>query len=454
VSLTLWTALCLQAVAVALMRLRFGATWLRRPVSLLVLTAVFYSGVVEILLAVPSIRVWDTNRTGIGQNYIDSAALILSTGLLAMVLCYLAVRPERREWRTDGSAAILVARVLDWRLFAICCLPLAVLTYQGRGYDSEVSGTTSVNLASEFLVLLVVFAAFGFLLRHGIRWFVPTLIVQSIFMATVGERTPLLTDAIILLILLRQVGIRPSRKQVATTLALTALIILAITGYRAQQGRALFMQSSGPQARLKAIENGFHSLLYSSNSVGTSPGLAAQVAARFDGNAFAGEVLQGMRSGDQRIGATGVAESWLVAVPSALWPSKLSHSAALNPTLTEIKTFDLQPVPGVAISPLPTFLGMYLGFLGPYWLIAFLGGTGLVFGWGERRLLRRFTVPRLVALGGAVQAAFAYEAGLPTMLVGLRTAAVFTVAVIVMQAIRSAYFPPVAAELALPPADS
>ena len=76
-SATLWLALVLQAAAVALMRHRLGRSWLRRPVTLLVLTAVTYTGVAEILLAFPSVRSWDLNRQGISQAYIDSAALIM-----------------------------------------------------------------------------------------------------------------------------------------------------------------------------------------------------------------------------------------------------------------------------------------------------------------------------------------------------------------------------------------
>jgi hypothetical protein len=436
-SATLWLALILQAAAVALMRHRLGRTWLRRPVTLLVLTAVAYSGVTEVLLAFPSVRAWDLNRQGESQAYIDSAALIMSAGLLALVLCYLCTRPERFTWKSDGSQAAAAARVLDWRLFAAACLPLAVLTYHGRGYNaSAAAGATSVSLSSEFLVVLVLLASFSFLLRRGMRWFVPVLIVQSIFLATVGERNPLLTDAIILLILLAQVGMRPSRRQIAATLALIAVVILAITGYRAQAGRNLFAQDTGARARIEAIGNGFYSIFRSSNAVGTGPGLIAQAAARFDGNAFAGEVLEGLRTGHQPLGAAGVAESTLVVVPSALWPAKLSHSSGLNPTGTVIRDFGLQPVAGTAIAPLPTFLGLYLAFLGPYWLIVFLAGLGFAFGWSERWLLRRFTVARLVALGAAAQAAFAYEAGFPTMLVALRTALVLAVAVRLLQALR------------------
>ena len=68
-------------------------------------------------------------------------------------------------------------------------------------------------------------------------------------------------------------------------------------------------------------------------------------------------------------------------------------------------------------------LGLYLGFLGPWKLLFLLAGLGAVSGWAERYLLRRVTVARLIFLAAAVQSALAYEAGLPTMLVALRTGA-------------------------------
>ena len=68
-------------------------------------------------------------------------------------------------------------------------------------------------------------------------------------------------------------------------------------------------------------------------------------------------------------------------------------------------------------------LGLYLGFLGPWKLLFLLAGLGAVSGWAERYLLRRVTVARLILLAAAVQSALAYEAGLPTMLVALRTGA-------------------------------
>ena len=63
-SLMMLFALSLQAFALVLLRHRLGRTWLRHPVTCLVVVAIMYSGVSEILLEIPSIRIWDTYRLG------------------------------------------------------------------------------------------------------------------------------------------------------------------------------------------------------------------------------------------------------------------------------------------------------------------------------------------------------------------------------------------------------
>ena len=434
-SATLVTALCLQAVAVALMRHRLGPGWLRRPMTLVVLAAALYQGVSEVLLAIPSIRVWDYYRVGIDQRYIDSATLIMSIGLLALVICYLVTKPERAAATMSGQDTLMAARTIDWRIIALICAPLAVLTYTGRGYDSSlIAGPTTgywTDLSSTFLTVLVALAAFGFLLRNGMRWFVLVLIVQSILLAAAGERTPLVIDAIQLLILLSQVGLRPTHRQLAATLALTIVAILGITGYRAVSGRTIYYSDSGLKQRVLAVGRGLYGLVHTSNVNDRNPGLVAQAADRLDGNAFAGGILQSMHFGHPAIGATPVGESVLIIVPRKIWPSKLTHSTELNPALTELQDFGLQ-----RINFLPTLLGLYLGFIGPYKLIALLAILGILGGWGERWLFKRFSTVRLVVFASSIQAALAYEKGLPGMLAELRAAVVLAVAVKLIELTR------------------
>ena len=133
--------------------------------------------------------------------------------------------------------------------------------------------------------------------------------------------------------------------------ALTVLAVLAIGGVRAQQGRSLYYRDSGLNARAAALATGL-------GSVGTSHGLLTEAAVRLDGISFAAAVLQSVSYGQPHLSPAGVPGSFLLAVPNTLWPSKLTHVSALNPTVTQMNDFGLQPV-----NFLPGFAGMYAGFL-------------------------------------------------------------------------------------------
>ena len=305
-------ALFLQLTAIVLMRHRLGRTWLRRPVTLLVLAAVIYSGLSECLLSFPSVRAWDAYRLGTSQRYIDLATLYMSVGLLSLVACYLLVKPGSVTAAERDSALVATTRILDWRLCGMACVPLAVLTYRGQGYNRAAAlGASNVsnNIAAEFLIILVAFTAFGFLLRHGMRWLIIVLATQSTFLATTGERLPLVAGSVILLILLAHVGLVPSRTQVCVLLILTAVTVMGITGYRTVSGRGVYSQNSNLTERVQAVGVGLYSLSHTSNANDTSPGLVTQAAVRLDGNAFAGAVMQSLHSRGAPLGITPVLQS-------------------------------------------------------------------------------------------------------------------------------------------------
>ena len=59
-------------------------------------------------------------------------------------------------------------------------MPLAVLTYEGKGYNNGTLTTgagapLTASLASEFFLILMALTAFSVLLRFGTRWFLPVL---------------------------------------------------------------------------------------------------------------------------------------------------------------------------------------------------------------------------------------------------------------------------------------
>lgn len=424
-------ALLLQAVTVVLLRHRLGKTWLRRPAVILVLASVVYQGVSPVLLSFPSIRAWDIYRQGVRQSFADNATLLLAAAMLAFTIAYLLSRPEQA--RAPEADIPVVLRALDWRLLALCCAPLAYLTYSGRGYNGTVTtapgAPAGTELASSFFVILIALTAFSLVLSRGRAWFLPVLGAQSVLLAAAGERTPVIADAIVLIVLLCSAGMKPSARQIQAAGTLTVIAVLAISGVRAQQGRSLYYRDSGLGQRVTALASGVSS---AGSQPANAPGLLPEAAVRLDGTDFTAAVLQSENLGQPQLPPAGVPESLLIAVPGALWPSKIAHAAGLNPALAQIGDFGLQPV-----NFLPGLPGLYAGFLSWPWLAAFMSLLGTLAGRGERWLLRTSSPARLVMLAGAVSAAFTYEAGLPAMLAALRTGAVLSFAVLALTVVRA-----------------
>jgi hypothetical protein len=422
-TLELAIALLLQAAGVLLLRHRLGKTWLRHPVTLLFLASMLDQGVSPVFLAFPQIGQWDTYRQGISNGYIYEADVILSAAMLVLVIAYLLARPERASMEVSYDALERVNRNLDWRWLAAASAPLAILTYEGRGYNggsAEGAGTgLGTDLAAAFFLLLIVLAAYAFIVQNGPRWFLPVLGAQSLLLAAAGERTPVAADAIGLVVLLAVSGVRVGRMQAATAIVLTIVVGLAITGSRVSEGRQIYYQNSGAVQRVVALQRGFSALGGQASSGGSGPDLAGQLAIRMDAPDFAGAILQALALGQPRLGTGFVAESMLEVVPSSLWPSKLNYAAVGSPQQVEINDFGLQQVNWI-----PGLPGMYIGFLTVPWLLALMALLGFLAGWGERWLLASCTPSRLVWLAAAVLAAAEYEAGLPAMLLSLRAALV------------------------------
>jgi hypothetical protein len=416
-SVTLWLALVLQFTSVALLRLGLGKMWLRRPVTLLVLASVVYDAS-QVLLSFPSVAAWDSFRNGIAPGYEADAALLLSAAMLALAAGFLFTgRGQQEAPRTPDAA--FCARVLDWRVLAVACAPLAVLTYEGRGYNGHAvvlaPGTlSSPGVASAFFVAAVTLTAVSFLLRHGAQWFVPVLAAQSLLLAAAGERTPVLMAALALGVTCARAGHRPSRRQVLTAMAVTVLAVAAVTGARAVQGRRVFNQDTGLQARLTALGE-----TVTGTQSQAGPGLVAQAATRLDGTSFTAGILQARAAGYPLLDPSAIPHSLLLAVPKALWPGKPDAGNTLDPYQAQIAAFGLSPVNFLAGVP-----GLYTGYLSPAWLLAVMGLAGAGWGLAERWMLARVTPARLVLLAGSVLAAGSYEGGLPSVLVSLRAAAV------------------------------
>src|SRR5258707_378009 len=147
-TITFLAALMVQFVMVAAIRHRLGRRWLRRPVTVFVLTSVVYLGAGPALLTIRSIGVEDNFRLGIQRGYVDSADLIMSGAMLAFTLAYLLTHPERTVTRERPFDTMVAAKALDWRWLALACVPLTLLTAAGRGYNDGLAGGSGTSLST------------------------------------------------------------------------------------------------------------------------------------------------------------------------------------------------------------------------------------------------------------------------------------------------------------------
>ncbi|HEX3958808.1 MAG TPA: hypothetical protein VHZ03_19635 [Trebonia sp.] len=421
-SAVLLAALLAQAVSLVLLRHQVGRRWLLRPVVLFMLASTVDLGIAPALLAIPSVSAQDRFAIGVKRSFTDQADLIMSVVMLAFTVAYLLTHPERVDVDGPSPPVNLAAltRVLDFRVLAAACVPMAVVTAAGRGYnDGSARGAGTpleTNLVSTFFIVIIAAAAVALVLRHGTRWFLPALIAQSLLLALAGERTPILMDGLALIIVLTFAGIRLRRRQLLAVALLAVVAMLAINGVRAQQGRGIFYANSGLGSRVSALGGGLSG--GASVSDPPMPGLVAQFASREAGVDFAGAILQSMSGGQPRLDAGYVPESLLLAVPSFLWNSKLALGTGINPAQLQIDDFGLQQ-----INYIPSMVGTYIGMLSFPWLLLLFFFLGLVFGRFERWLLRECTPARVILLAGAIASALLYEAGLPTIMVQMRAAA-------------------------------
>jgi len=211
---------------------------------------------------------------------------------------------------------------------------------------------------------------------------------------------------------------------------LTVLVILSISGVRVQQGRALFYTDSGISTRVGALATDLLSAGRPLDGTDAS-GLLSQFATRISSVDYGGAILQAISEGQPRLSPAYVPKSLLLIAPSFFWSTKLNHRTALNPAQLQIDSFGLQD-----INFIPGLPGLYIGFLSPLWLMTLFGLLGVLLGWFERWLLRERTPVRLVLLAGAVEAALSLEAGLPTMLVQMRSAVAVALAVYALMVLR------------------
>jgi hypothetical protein len=379
--------------------------------------AVLFHGISEVLIRTPAAQGFRRSpRWSIEQSYIDDAALVVSIGLFVAVLGYLALVSPSMPGPPEPATARSACWPLDWRITGLAAVPLLAATVSGNGYGSRsayLPAPTAAlrDLSNTFLVILVVLTAFSFVLKYGRRWLVPVLAVQSLVLAVGGQRSELFVGAAVLLVLLYHMDIRLSRRAVAIALSIAAVAALGITSARESVGREYFRDDSGFLGRSRAIADGVLTPL--------DPGtLLSELAHRFDGNVFAGQVDKSVRagSGSEQLGTSSILDSFLIVVPSALYTEKSNSDRARSLEYQLIAERNVVP-----IDYAPGSIGPYLGAIGRLGLLVLMLLVGLAFALAENFLFRRVTLNRILILATLLQGVLFFAKELVGIAVFLRT---------------------------------
>lgn len=429
------TSLVILALSPVIMRVRYGKQWVVRPYGVLVIMAVIYHGISEIIIRWTHAQPLAVYR--VAQTYVDDGMFVAALSLLVMTIGYCVVAtpfPVGRTSDVDG-----LKRAFDWRIFAVLTVPLFIATVHGKGYANGIAlqgqGVNQQGLAVQFFVPMIALTTFSFILRHPRRW-IPSIFAQSLIMAAAGQRLEILVAAVTVTALSGRLEIKPSKKQVGAIAAIGLIGLLAISASRADLGRTTFQSNSGFGARVSALLYGLqHPTVQSVH--GGSP--LAELALRLDSNSYSGGIMKAFQA-DSRdpLGWEGPQASLVTMLPSFIDPSKVQDLQRLdytpkNQARDQLGVYQVDYLEGA--------VDTYLGNFGPATNVVFDLFAGLVLGLLDIVVLRRVTTWRLVGYLLVLQSALFFERGIDQYLVTLRAFIVFAAALWLFSTVSRALDP-------------
>ncbi|MCG5445339.1 hypothetical protein NIE79_003788 [Micromonospora sp. NIE79] len=415
--------LAIQATSVVVVHLAIRGDWMRRPGALMLLVAVLFHGVTEVMQSLWPGR--NFYRTYVGQGIIDDWVLLVSVamavyaGTYALVVRQPRVRPTSHAKPESGLAELR----LPWLL--LLAAPLLVATWQGKGAvqplapvnagaDIPERGGVLVDLAGEFLVPVLAILGAVVLLRWGTRWLLPVLVAQSALLAMAGTRAMIVFAAVLTLVGAALHGVRPSRKQLAMLVVMVAAFTALISSTRAVAGREAFDAGQGGGDRLEALIDGAGTL----HTAKSREAILDDVVYRFDGNVFGAQVYDSLRGSGQPVGLTTVGNNLAMLVPSILAPNKVGGRSLEQ--RSEEAYIDEAHGLSQHVDWLPTILGTGVAYYGPVGLILVALLLGLGVGFTERFVLGSRSTARVVLTIGLGQCALLYGSGPQTVITTLR----------------------------------
>ncbi|MET8259026.1 hypothetical protein [Micromonospora sp. NPDC005205] len=415
--------LAIQATSVVVVHLAIRGDWMRRPGALMLLVAVLFHGVTEVMQSLWPGR--NFYRAYVDQDVIDDWVLLVS-GAMAVYACTYALIVRQPPFRPTSHAKPepgLDGLRLPWLL--LLAVPLLVATWQGKGAvqplapinadeDIPERGGVLVDLAGEFLVPVIAILGAVVLVRWGTRWLIPVLIAESALLAMAGTRAMIVFAAVLTLVGAALHGVRPSRKQVAVLVVTVAAFTALISSSRAVAGREAFDAGQGGGERLEALIDGAGKL----HTAKSRDAILDDVVYRFDGNVFGAMVYDSLRGSGQPVGLATVGNNLAMLVPSVLAPNKVGGRSLEQ--RSEEAYIDQAHGLSQHVDWLPTILGTGVAYYGAVGLILVALLLGLGVGVAERFALSSRSTTRVVLTIGLGQCALLYGSGPQSVITTLR----------------------------------
>ncbi|MEV0155923.1 hypothetical protein AB0H57_19565 [Micromonospora sp. NPDC050686] len=412
----------LQGVAVWFTHRAINGQWLTRVGGLLLLMAVLFHGVTEIVQWIWPGR--NGYRQIVGQDAIDSWTLTVSVAILLYALVYGGICLHRlpkgqRAREADGTSSYIEGLRLRWLLLLAVLLGgvtvsgfgLAAPTLYGQAPSSEGDYLVS-GLVSQFLVTVAGLVGAVALVRYGRRWALPLLLIQGGCLIVAGSRSTMLVSAVLSLYGAALAGVRLPRRQLVGAALLVAFLAISLSAARGAVGRDAFLPDRGA-ARVEGLVDGVLAL----SSRQSQEAILEDSVYRFDGNTFGALVHDRLQDGVQPVGLVTMWNNLLLGVPSFIDKGKLERSVEARNEETYLNLhFRLDP----SIDYLPGMLGPMLGYFGVPGLMVLVILLGLVFAGVDLLVTATASAARLLLGMGFAQCALFYETGPPTFVTTLR----------------------------------
>lgn len=306
---------------------------------------------------------------------------------------------------------------VSWRVAALFAVPLYYIATLGRGFvpgSNRQGSYLESGLTGEFVLLAVAVFAASVAIRSG--HVLPVLMAQAIALALLGQRLAIVAGSVLILYAIDRHGGRSFSDASKRFAVLFVLVVTAmVSSARVDSGRQEFAAGATPVDRATALVGGLTG--FASGSAYS--GLLDDYVYRVDGNAFGALVLAAQENGGDPVGFATIQNSVGLAIPSALNPGKLQ----LDVTSRNEEAYVVSKYKLLRTDYLPTHLGVWLAWGGPFWIMFIAGLFGVAVALLDR-FLRQVTPVRTIVGMGFLIVVIYYERGPQSLFVLGRTAVV------------------------------